>query len=78
MGFLLWPFKVIGGAISCAFVFIGGLLALVVGAVGRLLSLILGLIMLLIGIALCASGIGLIVGIPLTLFGGSLMLRAIF
>lgn len=67
LNILLWPFQLVGF-----------LMRLVLGAVGRLMTFVIGLAILLVGIVLCATVIGLLIGVPLCLLGGSMMLRSLF
>ncbi len=54
------------------------LIGLILDATGRILSLLIGLGICAIGVGLCLTLIGAIIGIPLIIFGGGLMLKAIF
>ena len=54
------------------------LISLILGMTGRVMSLMLGLILCGVGVLLCASIIGLIVGVPLCVFGGALIFRSLF
>ncbi len=64
--------------ITAPFRFCGWLIGAILEATGRLLSLIIGLAICAAGVALCLTLIGAILGIPLIIFGGGLMLKAIF
>ncbi len=64
--------------ITAPFRFCGWLIGLILEATGRLLSLIIGLVICAVGVALCFTVIGAIIGIPLIIFGGGLMLKCIF
>ena len=64
--------------ITAPFRFCGWLISLILEATGRLLSLIIGLVICAVGVALCFTVIGAIIGIPLIIFGGGLMLKCIF
>ncbi len=64
---LLWPFWAIWR-----------LIVLIIEFTGRLVGAILGLVLLLVGIILCFTIVGLIVGIPLTVFGFLLTIRSLF
>ena len=64
---IFWPFTLAASLIS-----------FLLSAAGRFLSLLLGLILGGIGVILTLTGIGAIAGVPLVMFGGALMLRAIF
>lgn len=67
MRILTWPF-----------VAAGALIALILSAVGRIFAFGLGFALAALGVVLCISIIGLVVGIPLVMFGGGLMFRSIF
>lgn len=45
---------------------------------GRLLAIILGLIIMIVGIVLCCTMVGMFVGIPILVFGFLLMVRGFF
>ncbi len=60
------------------FVAAGILISFILGALGRLLAFFLGFAIAAIGVALCLSVVGLILGIPMVMFGGGLMVRSIF
>ena len=64
---LTWPFQLAAN-----------LIGLILGAVGRLTAFILGLIICGGGVALCLTTVGAILGIPMIVFGGGLMIRSIF
>lgn len=64
---LAWPF-----------IAAGALIGLILSATGRLLAFVLGLVLSILGVVLCISVVGLVLGVPLTIFGGGLMLRSIF
>ncbi len=53
-------------------------IGVILEAAGRVLSLCIGLGICAIGTALCMTLIGAVLGVPLALFGGGLMLKAIF
>ncbi len=78
MGWLFAPFIFIFSLIGGAFTAIGFLIALVLSCVGRLIGFIVGAVLATLGVGLSLTGIGLIIGVPLTLFGGALALKAIF
>lgn len=67
MRVLTWPFRMI-------FAFVG----LLFGMIGRLLSAILGLVFLLVGIIICFTLVGAIVGIPMSILGAALFIRSFF
>ena len=67
MSCLTWPF-----------VMLWKLLAGIIKITGRLVALALGFAFLVAGIALCFTFIGMIVGIPLLLFGVLLTVRGLF
>jgi hypothetical protein len=63
----LWPFVALWRLVS-------GILI----ATGRLVAVILGLVFVLVGALLSATVVGAIVGVPLILFGGLLVVRGLF
>ena len=67
LNFLFWPFALCGR-----------LIGFLLSACGRLLSLMLGAILAVVGAVLCATLIGAIPGIPITIFGAALIFRSIF
>lgn len=46
--------------------------------VGKLLAVIIGLVFSIVGIALCFTIIGAIIGVPFIIFGVLLMIKGIF
>lgn len=54
------------------------LISFIIGATGRILALLIGLAICAVGVGLCMTVVGAIVGIPLIIFGGGLMLKCIF
>lgn len=54
------------------------LLALIVGMTGRLVAIILGLLFMIAGVIVSVTIVGLVVGIPLILFGVLLIIRGLF
>jgi hypothetical protein len=46
--------------------------------VGRLVGLILGAVIILLGVIVSLTVVGAVIGIPLVLFGGLLMVRSLF
>ena len=64
---ILWPF-----------VAFWDLLAFVLKLTGRLVGTILGFALMITGVVLCFTLVGLPLGIPLAMLGGALMLRSIF
>jgi hypothetical protein len=54
------------------------LLAGIIRLTGRLVAVLSGFALLIAGIALCFTIIGMIIGIPLSLFGFLLMVRGLF
>ncbi len=64
---LLWPFAAIWRLIAFIFEF-----------VGRFVAITLGLILMLLGVVVSLTGIGVIVGIPMVLFGLLLIVRGFF
>ena len=71
MGCLLAPFAFV---LSAA----GALFLMVLSLVGRLIGFLLGAALATAGVCLSLTGIGLLLGVPLTLFGGALAFRALF
>lgn len=67
MRILTWPF-----------VAAGALIALILSAIGRVFSFGMGMALVALGVILCATVVGLVVGIPLATFGGALIVRSIF
>lgn len=67
MRILTWPF-----------IMAGGLIALILSAIGRIFAFGLGLALVMLGVLLCISLVGLVLGVPLVIFGGGLMFRSIF
>ncbi len=63
----LWPFVALWRLVT-------GILVLT----GRLVAVILGLVFVLVGALLSATVVGAIVGVPLILFGGLLVVRGLF
>lgn len=51
---------------------------LLIKLVGRIIASVLGLVILIVGVVLCATVIGAIIGVPLVIFGFLLMIRGIF
>lgn len=45
---------------------------------GRILAIILGLIIMIVGIVLCCTMVGMVIGIPILVFGFLLMVRGFF
>lgn len=64
--------------ITAPFRFCGWLIGLILEVTGRLISLVIGLAICAVGVALCFTVVGAIIGIPLIIFGGALMLKSIF
>ena len=78
MGWILAPFIFIFSLIGGVFTAVGFFIALVLSCVGRLIGFICGAVLATLGVGLSLTGIGLIIGVPLILFGGALALKAIF
>lgn len=55
-----------------------GLMGWILSAVGSLIAMGIGLVICALGVALCFTLVGAIIGIPLIIFGGGLILRSIF
>ena len=64
--------------ICAPFKFCAWLIGAILEATGRLLALLIGLAICAVGVALCFTVIGAILGVPLSIFGGRLMLKCIF
>lgn len=64
---LSFPFKLVGNVTSWALEF-----------TGHVLGFVLGLVLLIVGIALSVTIVGLIFGIPLIALGGWMMFRCLF
>ena len=64
---LTWPFRM---AMD--------LIGMILGMTGRLVAFILGRVICCAGVALCLTVVGLILGVPMVIFGGGLMLKSIF
>lgn len=54
------------------------LLATILSLTGRLAAFCIGLALCVAGVILCMTMVGAILGVPLLIFGGGLMLRSIF
>ena len=63
---LTWPFRMVWSFIGIVFL-----------GIGKLLSMLLGVILAAIGVALCCTNIGAIIGVPLVVLGVAMFLRAI-
>ena len=64
---LTWPFRM-GMELN----------GMILGLTGRLAAFILGGVICCAGVALCLTVIGLILGVPMVIFGGGMMLKSIF
>ena len=64
---LTWPFRVAAD-----------LMGLILSLAGSMIGLCIGFVICCLGVLLSLTGIGMIVGIPLAIFGGGLMLKSIF
>jgi uncharacterized protein DUF5362 len=60
------------------FIAIWKLLEFILKLTGRLMAVILGLVFMIVGAILCCTVIGAVVGIPIIIFGFTLMLRGFF
>lgn len=67
MRVLLWPFAAAWSLVGVIF-----------SAIGRLFSFGMGFAITVIGVVLCMSIVGLVVGVPLVGFGIALLARSIF
>ena len=54
------------------------LIGMILGLTGRLAAFILGSVICCAGVALCLTVIGLMLGVPMVIFGGGMMLKSIF
>ena len=64
---LTWPFRMVWSFIGIVFL-----------RIGKLLSMLLGVILAAIGVALCCTIIGAILGVPLVVLGVAMFLRSLF
>jgi len=64
---LTWPFRLAAD-----------LMGTILSLAGSMLGLAIGFVFCALGVLLCLTGIGLIIGVPLAIFGGGLMLKSIF
>lgn len=64
---LTWPFRMVWSFIGIVFL-----------GIGKLLSMLLGVILAAIGVALCCTIIGAILGVPLVVLGVAMFLRSLF
>ena len=64
---ILWPF-----------VALWRFIALIIEMTGRLVAAILGLVLMIVGVLVSFTVVGLIIGIPLILFGFLLVIRGFF
>ena len=54
------------------------LIGMILGLTGRLAAFSLGGVICCAGVVLCLTVIGLILGVPMVIFGGGMMLKSIF
>lgn len=64
---IFWPFVALWNLVGTIF-----------KVTGRLVAAILGLVFMVVGVALCFTVIGAIIGVPLTIFGFTMIIRAFF
>ncbi len=64
---LTWPFRLAADLIGW-----------ILNLAGSILGLAIGFAICCLGVLLCLTGIGAIIGVPMVIFGGGLMLRSIF
>jgi membrane associated rhomboid family serine protease len=64
MGCLLWPFTLVIGIVTGVFGFAMKLVGLILGAVGGVFGLIFAVALGGVGVLLCMTIIGAIIGIP--------------
>jgi len=67
LSWLLWPF-----------IALFKLVAAIIELTGRFVAILLGFVLLFVGAIVSLTIVGAIVGIPLMIFGGMLMIRGIF
>ena len=67
LGLILWPF-----ALVCK-----GILA-IAQLVGRFVALMVGFFLMVVGIILCATIVGAVIGVPMVTLGLLLMARSLF
>ena len=67
MDILVWPFKAVWQLVGVVF-----------NLTGRFVAILIGLVLLAVGLALSATVILAIVGIPLMVFGALLIARGLF
>ncbi len=63
--------------LSLPFVMAWGLISFIFSAIGRLFALGMGAALAGLGVLLCMSLVGIMLGAPMTAFGTALMVRAI-
>lgn len=66
-----------GSCLAAPFVAVWNLLLWILNIVGRLAAAIIGLALVILGIVLSLTVVGAIVGVPLIIFGGLLMVRSL-
>lgn len=64
---LTWPF-----------VAATALMSLILSAIGRIFAFGLGVAVTVLGVILCISLVGIVIGVPMVIFGAGLMFRSIF
>ena len=64
---LTWPFRLAAD-----------LMGVVLSLAGSMLGLAIGFAFCAVGVLFCLTGIGMIIGVPMAIFGGGLMLKSIF
>ena len=64
---LTWPFRLAAD-----------LMGMVLSLAGSMLGLAIGFVFCAVGVLFCLTGIGMIIGVPMVIFGGGLMLKSIF
>ncbi|MGN0779360.1 MAG: hypothetical protein ACI4MJ_09455 [Aristaeellaceae bacterium] len=64
---LTWPFQLAAS-----------LIGLILSAVGRVTAFVLGLVICGGGVLLSLTVVGAILGVPMVIFGGGLMMKSIF
>ena len=63
---LTWPFRLAAD-----------LMGMVLSLAGSMLGLAIGFVFCAVGVLLCLTGIGMIIGVPMVIFGGGLMLKSV-
>ncbi len=67
MSCLLWPFAALWRLITLVF-----------ELTGRLIAIVLGVVVMILGVIVCLTVVGAVVGIPMILFGLLVVARGLF